>query len=218
MGIETAIASITDQNKLVLSDYQYRYNRTHGLKITIRSKQNVIQQSGTFVANGSCDSGFRQTPLKSQNRGIPACRSGWPTSLPCCSAVISNSTPERPRWFDRDRFVLSAGHGSMLCIRFVSMGYQDISARRYSKISASVGFLTPQVTPNTVIWPALISPPGRSDRDCFGGNGAGRTSSQCALGNELCNHYTYVIAGDGCLMEGISEEAIALAGHWKLKS
>ena len=121
-----------------------------------------------------------------------------------------------PAWPDRDRFVLSAGHGSMLLYALLYLaGYPQICLDEL-KPSAS-GAPGRRGIPNMAIHRAWRQPPGRLDR-ALRRPWAWRWQSDLPspLRRRVVDHYTYVIAGDGCLMEGISHEAISLAGHLKL--
>lgn len=125
--------------------------------------------------------------------------------------------PQNPRWFDRDRFVLSGGHASsMLYSIFYLLGYKDIDVedlKNFRQLGAKTaghpeyGHLEGIDT--------TTGPLGQGIATAVGMALAEKIIAS-KYGADICNHYTYVIMGDGCLMEGISEEAIALAGHWKL--
>jgi transketolase len=122
-----------------------------------------------------------------------------------------------PRWPDRDRLVLSAGHGSMLLYAlFYLTGYEDMTLdelKRFRQLgSKTAGH--PEYGHASGI-ETTTGPLGQGI-----GNSVGMAIAERHLaaefGSELVNHRTYVIAGDGCLMEGISHEATTLAGHLKL--
>ncbi len=125
--------------------------------------------------------------------------------------------PKNPKWADRDRFVLSAGHGSMLLYSCLYLtGYPDMTINEIecfrqlgSKTAGhpEYGFATGIET--------TTGPLGQGIANSVGMALAERVMN-AQFGDDLVDHYTYVIAGDGCLMEGISQEAIALAGHLKL--
>ncbi|MBE6454595.1 MAG: transketolase [Alphaproteobacteria bacterium] len=125
--------------------------------------------------------------------------------------------PQNPRWFNRDRFVLSGGHASsMLYSIFYLLGYKDIDVedlKNFRQLGAKTaghpeyGHLEGIDT--------TTGPLGQGIATAVGMALAEKIIAS-KYGADICNHYTYVIMGDGCLMEGISEEAIALAGHWKL--
>lgn len=125
--------------------------------------------------------------------------------------------PQNPRWFDRDRFVLSGGHASsMLYSILYLLGYKDIDVedlKNFRQLGAKTaghpeyGHLEGIDT--------TTGPLGQGIATAVGMALAEKIIAS-KYGADVCNHYTYVIMGDGCLMEGISEEAIALAGHWKL--
>jgi len=124
--------------------------------------------------------------------------------------------PERPDWPDRDRFVLSAGHGSMLLYALLHLtGYADMTMdeiRNFRQLgSRTPGH--PEYGHATGI-ETTTGPLGQGLANAVGMALAERMLA--AEYGELIDHYTYVVAGDGCLMEGISHEAISLAGHLRL--
>jgi len=121
-------------------------------------------------------------------------------------------------WPDRDRFVLSAGHGSMLLYSLhYLLGYEGM------ELSDLKDFR--QLGAKTAGHPEYGHAPGIETTTGPLGQGLanavgmaiGEAHQNVRFGNDLVDHYTYVIAGDGCLMEGISQEAISLAGHLKLR-
>src|ERR671937_1889673 len=125
--------------------------------------------------------------------------------------------PQRPDWPDRDRFVLSNGHGSMLLYGLLHLtGYPDMTMeeiRRFRQIgSRTAGHPERGLASGIEVTTGPL---------CQGlGNAVGMALAERMLaaefGDDLVDHRTYVLASDGDLMEGISQEAIALAGHLRL--
>jgi transketolase len=125
--------------------------------------------------------------------------------------------PARPDWPDRDRFVLSAGHGSMLLYALLHLtGYPGMTIEELKRFR--------QLGSRTAGHPEYGHAPGiETTTGPLGqglANAVGMALAERLLnarfGDGLVDHHTYVIAGDGCLMEGISQEAISLAGHLRL--
>jgi transketolase len=128
-----------------------------------------------------------------------------------------NFDPKNPLWPDRDRFVLSAGHGSMLLYSLLYLtGYEDITVEDLAQFrqlgSKTAGH--PEYGHVSGI-ETTTGPLGQGIANAVGMAIAERKLRD-EFGSDLQNHHTYVLCGDGCLMEGISQEAIALAGHLKL--
>jgi len=124
--------------------------------------------------------------------------------------------PSEPKWPDRDRFVLSAGHGSMLLYAVLHLvGYEAVTLDEIKRFR-QLGSLTPG-HPENFVTPGIETTTGPLGQGL--GNAVGMAITERHLAAEfgdVVNHSTYVLASDGDLMEGISQEAIALAGHLKL--
>ncbi len=123
----------------------------------------------------------------------------------------------QPLWADRDRFILSAGHGSMLLYALVHLsGYKKMTLDEIKNFR-QIGSLTPghpEVMPEIGV-ETTTGPLGQGIATAVGFALAERLQN-ARFGNDIVDHYTYVIAGDGDMMEGISHEACSLAGHLKL--
>lgn len=124
--------------------------------------------------------------------------------------------PKNPKWPNRDRFILSAGHGSMLLYSAMYLsGYEDITIdeiKNFRQLGAKTAGHPEYGHVNGI--ETTTGPLGQGIANAVG-MALGERLMHARWG-ALFDHYTYVLAGDGCLMEGISQEAIAFAGHMKL--
>ena len=155
--------------------------------------------------------------VQAANSGHP----GMPMGMADVATVLFTRflkfDPKSPNWPDRDRFVLSAGHGSMLLYSLLHLtGYEDMTLeelKSFRKLGAKTAG-HPEYGHATGI-ETTTGPLGQGL-----GNAVGMALAERMLnarfGDDLVDHHTYAIAGDGCLMEGISHEAIDMAGHLQL--
>jgi len=155
--------------------------------------------------------------VQKANSGHP----GMPMGMADVATVLFRDflafDPTTPGWPDRDRFVLSAGHGSMLLYSLLHLtGYEDMTLDDL-KAFRQLGSKTaghPEFGHAAGI-ETTTGPLGQGLANAVGMAFAERHLAE-RFGDDLVDHRTYAIAGDGCLMEGISHEAISLAGHLKL--
>ena len=151
--------------------------------------------------------------VEAANSGHP----GMPMGMADVATVLFRNhlkfDASAPNWFDRDRFVLSAGHGSMLIYALLHLtGYEQMSLeqirnfRQWGAITAGhpeYGHVEGVETTTGPLGQGIATSVGMAMAE---------EAMRAEFGPELCDHRTWVIAGDGCLMEGISQEAVGLAG------
>ncbi|MEQ9518845.1 MAG: transketolase [Parvibaculum sp.] len=155
--------------------------------------------------------------VEKANSGHPGMPMGAADMATVLFSKFMKIDPRQPDWADRDRFVLSAGHGSMLVYSLLYLlGYEEMTIEEIKNFR-QWGSKTPGHPEfgHTAGVETTTGPLGQGISTAVGMALAERLQ-QARFGADIVDHYTYVIASDGDLMEGISHEAISMAGHLKL--
>lgn len=175
--------------------------------------QNIENLSVSTIRTLSIDA------INAANSGHPGLPMGAAPMTYALWAKHLNHNPENPKWFNRDRFVLSAGHGSSLLYSMLHLAGYDVTIddlKNFRKLNSK----TPGHPEfgHTAGVEATTGPLGQGI-----GNAVGMAMAEAHLaakfnkeGHSVIDHYTYALVGDGDLMEGISYEAMSMAGHMKL--
>ena len=157
--------------------------------------------------------------VQAANSGHPGAPMGMADMAVALWGQQLKHNPANPRWFDRDRFVLSNGHASMLLYAVLHLSGYKLALKELKNFrqlhSKTAGH------PETGVTPGVETTTGPLGQGITNAVGLALAEKLLAKefnrdGFEVVNHHTYAFLGDGCLMEGISHEAAALAGAWKL--
>lgn len=155
--------------------------------------------------------------VEKANSGHPGLPMGCADIATVLFTKVMKFDPANSHWPDRDRFILSAGHGSMLLYSSLYLlGYKDMTIDQIKNFR-QLGFKTaghPEFGHAEGI-ETTTGPLGQGLANSVG-FAVAEAKLAAEFGSDIVDHFTWVLAGDGCLMEGISQEAISLAGHLKL--
>ena len=178
------------------------------------------QRSGaTPAALANAIRALAMDAVQAANSGHPGAPMGMADMAVALWQKQLKHNPANPHWFDRDRFVLSNGHGSMLLYAVLHLtGYKLPIAelKKFRQLHSK----TPG-HPEVAVTPGVETTTGPLGQGITNAVGMALAEKLLAKefnrdGHEVVNHHTFTFMGDGCLMEGISHEAAALAGAWKL--
>ncbi len=180
-------------------------------EITPQAENDLHQNMANAIRALSMDA------IQKANSGHPGMPMGMADVATVLFSKFMKFDPAWPTWPNRDRFVLSAGHGSMLLYSLLHLtGYKNPTMEDIKNFrqlhSPTAGHPEFGECPGIE---TTTGPLGQGLATSVGMAIAERLSNN-EYGDDITNHFTYVVAGDGCLMEGVSQEAISLAGHMKL--
>ena len=181
-----------------------------------------VQLNGDKVNNRILANAIRFLSIDAVNKansGHPGAPMGMADIATVLWREFLKHNPKNPNWFNRDRFVLSNGHSSMLLYSLLHLSGYKLSINDIKKFR-QLNSLTPG-HPECDITPGVETTTGPLGQGLANGVGMALAEKNLAAeynkpGNTIIDHNTYVFAGDGCLMEGVSHEACSLAGTMKL--
>ncbi|WP_374317904.1 transketolase [Aquabacterium sp.] len=176
------------------------------------STKNITAMAGAIRA-------LAMDAVQQANSGHPGAPMGMADMAVALWSRHLRHHPQQPQWADRDRFVLSNGHASMLIYSLLHLTGYDLSIDDL-KAFRQMHSKTPG-HPEVGITPGVETTTGPLGQGITNAVGMALAEKMLATefnrdGHAIVNHYTYAFLGDGCMMEGISHEACALAGAWKL--
>src|ERR1017187_838020 len=177
----------------------------------------AIAQAGTLAGMANAIRALAMDAVEQAKSGHPGLPMGAADVATVLFGRFLKFDPADPAWPDRDRFVLSAGHGSMLIYAVLHLlGYEKMTIDEIKRFR-QLGSLTPG-HPEFGHTPGIETTTGPLGQGLANAVGMAIAERHLAalFGGDIVDHTTYVLASDGDLMEGISQEAIALAGHLKL--
>jgi len=185
-------------------------------------KRGTLSESTHSTLDDKCVNTIRFLAIdaiQKANSGHPGMPMGAAPMAYILWTSFLKQNPANPAWFDRDRFVLSAGHGSMLLYSLLHLTGYDLSLDDIKRFR-QWGSRTPG-HPERGLTPGVEATTGPLGQGFANGVGMAIAEAHLAArfnrpGVEIVDHFTYVIAGDGDLMEGVSAEAASLAGHLRL--
>ena len=164
--------------------------------------------------------GLSVDAIEKANSGHPGLPLGCAEIGAVLFGEIMRYDAKRPDWADRDRFILSAGHGSMLLYALLHLAGYDVTMKDLQNFR-QLGSSTPG-HPEYGYTPGVESTTGPLGQGLANAVGMALTEKVLAAkfnteNYNIIDHYTYALASDGCMMEGITSEAASLAGHWGLE-
>src|SRR3569832_1027234 len=183
----------------------------------LRKRADFMTNSTTADAMANAIRSLAMDAVEKANSGHPGLPMGCADVATVLFTKVMKFDPKNPEWADRDRFVLSAGHGSMLLYSSLYLlGYEDATldqVKMFRQLGSKTaghpeyGFLKGIETTTGPLGQGIANAVGMAIAEA-------KLASE--FGGDVVDHHTWCLCGDGCLMEGISQEAIALAGHLKL--
>tara|TARA_R110002072_G_scaffold65295_1_gene161347 strand:- start:426 stop:2567 length:2142 start_codon:yes stop_codon:yes gene_type:complete len=197
--------------------WRYRQNRKEADPVTTNTAAHTDEETMRLKAMANAIRALAMDAVEQAKSGHPGMPMGMADAATALWAKHLKFDPADPNWPDRDRFILSAGHGSMLIYALLHLtGYADVTLDEIRNFR-QLGSKTPGHPEfgHTTGVETTTGPLGQGISTAVGMALAERMAN-ARFGDDLVDHHTFVIASDGDLQEGISHEAISLAGHLKL--